>query len=191
MRAIFQEQHKTGCIDLEAVEMALRSALHRAGASALSRLLQWSPPAADERTLPCPCGHHAGYKELRAKSILTVVGLATVKRPYYLCDHCGEGQFPVDQELDVAEVEVSPGVRRMMAVVSSESAFEQGRQHLELLADLKVTTKAVERQAEQIGADIAAREQAEIQQSQQLQLPLPIGPPIPILYVQMDATGVP
>ena len=191
MRTIFHEQRKTGRLDLEAVEMALRSALHRAGAGALSQLLQWSPPAAGERTLPCPCGQQADYKELRAKTILTVVGLATVKRPYYLCDHCGEGQFPVDQELDVAEVEVSPGVRRMMAVVSSESAFEQGRQHLELLADLKVTTKAVERHAEQIGADIEAREQAEIQRSQQLQLPLPIGPPIPMLYIQMDATGVP
>ncbi len=191
MRTIFHEQRKTGRLDLEAVEMALRAGLHRAGARALSQLLQWSPPAAGERTLPCPCGQQAEYKELRAKTILTVVGLATVKRPYYLCDHCGEGQFPVDQELDVVEVEVSPGVRRMMAVVSSESAFEQGRQHLELLADLKVTTKAVERHAEQIGADIEAHEQAEIQQSQQLQLPIPIGLPIPILYVQMDATGVP
>ena len=171
--------------------MALRSALHRAGASALSQLLQWSPPAAGERLLPCPCGQQAGYKELRAKTILTVVGLATGKRPYYLCDHCGVGQFPVDQELDVVEVEVSPGVRRMMAVVSSESAFDRGRQHLALLADLKVITKAVERHAEQIGADMEAREQAEIQRSQQLQLPIPIGPTIPILYIQMDATGVP
>lgn len=91
MRAIFQEQSKTGRLDLEAVAMALRSALHRAGASALSQLLQWSPPAAGQRTLPCPCGQQTGYKELRAKTILTVVGLATVKRPYYLCDHCGEG----------------------------------------------------------------------------------------------------
>lgn len=169
--------------------MAVRSAMHRAGAGVLSQLLQLSPPS--ERTLPCPCGHHARYKELRSKTLLTVVGAAELKRPYYHCEHCGAGQFPIDQELDVSQVETSPGVRRMMAVVGSESPFDQGRQHLELLADLKVTTKAVERHAEQIGADIAAREQMEIQRAQQLQLPIPIGPSIPKLYIQMDATGVP
>ena len=55
--------------------------------------------------------------------------------------------------------EFSPGVRRMMALVGSESSFDQGREQLELLAGIEVTAKAVERQAEAIGADIAAREQ--------------------------------
>lgn len=49
-----------------------------------------------------------------------------------------------------------------MAVVGSESSFEQSRKQLALLAGLEVTAKAVERQAESIGAAIAAREQAGI-----------------------------
>jgi hypothetical protein len=79
----------------------------------------------------------------------------------------------------------------MMAVVGSDSVFEQGREQLELLAGLQVSTKSVERQAEQIGAEIRRLEQAEIQRSVQLELPIPLGPPIPILYVEMDATGIP
>jgi hypothetical protein len=59
------------------------------------------------------------------------------------------------------------------------------------LAGLEVTTKAVERTAEAIGADIAARQQEETKQAQQLDLPLPIGPPLPVLYVELDGTGVP
>ena len=62
---------------------------------------------------------------------------------------------------------------------------------MKLLADLEVTTKAVERMAEAIGADIAAREQEEIHRVTQLQLPIVIGKPIPFLYVQLDGTGVP
>jgi hypothetical protein len=62
---------------------------------------------------------------------------------------------------------------------------------MEALADLEVTTKAVERTAEAIGSDIARREQEEIQRAMQLDLPMALGEPIPILYVQMDATGVP
>jgi hypothetical protein len=53
-----------------------------------------------------------------------------------------------------------------------------------------VTTKSVERAAEAIGQDIAAQEQVSIQRAMQLDLPIVIGKPIPILYVQMDGTGV-
>ena len=46
---IFVQRRKEGRTDLEAVETALRSALHQAGASALSELLQHDVPAADQR----------------------------------------------------------------------------------------------------------------------------------------------
>jgi hypothetical protein len=62
---------------------------------------------------------------------------------------------------------------------------------LKLLADLEVITKTVERTAEAIGADIAAREQDEIHRAVQLDLPIVGGRPIPFLYVQLDGTGVP
>ena len=171
--------------------MAVRSALHHAGATALSELLQFPLPAAEQRTLPCSCGQRAHYRELRSKPVLTAVGPVEVSRPYYLCPHCHAGQFPADVELDIENTEFSPGVRRMQALVGQEAPFDQGRQQMKLLADLEVTTKAVERTAEAIGADIAAREQDEIHRAVQLDLPIVVGQPIPTLYVQMDATGVP
>ena len=169
--------------------MFVRESMHRAGAAALSHLLTEGPP--QQRALPCSCGQTARYKDLRSKPILTVVGPVQFLRPYYVCAHCHHAPNPSDAALGVERREFSPGVRRMMAVVGSESPFDLGREQLELLAGLPVTTKSVERQAEQIGADIARHEQAEIQQSVQLQLPIPLGPPIPIMYVQIDATGVP
>jgi hypothetical protein len=62
---------------------------------------------------------------------------------------------------------------------------------MKLLANLEVTTKAVERTAEAVGEDIAARERQEIQRAMQLDLPIVVGEPIPILYVELDGTGVP
>lgn len=62
---------------------------------------------------------------------------------------------------------------------------------MKLLAGLEVTTKSVERVAEAIGADIARREQEEIDRAVQLDLPVIVGEPVPVLYVQMDGTGVP
>ena len=77
--------------------------------------------------------------------MLTVLGEVEIERPYYLCGACHQGQFPFDRELDVADTQYSPGVRRMMALVGSESSFEGGREQLRVLAGLEVTTKAVER----------------------------------------------
>ncbi len=171
--------------------MAVRSAMHRAGAAALAELLQFPVPSADQRRIPCPCGHQATYQELRSKSLLTVVGDVRVWRPYYLCSHCHNGQFPADVELDIKDTESSPGVRRMEAVLGQDAPFEQGRQKMNLLAGLEVSAKAVERTAEDIGADIAARQQKEIQRAVQLDLPILVGDPIPILHIQMDGTGVP
>jgi len=171
--------------------MVVRSAMHQAGATALTKLLQFADPSPDQRTVLCSCGHSAHYRELRSKPVLTVVGQVEVSRPYYLCPHCHTGQFPADAELDIENTEFSPGVRRMQAVVGQQAPFDHGRQQMKLLADLEVTTKAVERTAEAIGEEIAAREQEAIQRAVQLDLPIVVGEPVPILYVQMDATGVP
>jgi hypothetical protein len=79
----------------------------------------------------------------------------------------------------------------MHALVGQQAPFDHGRQQMRVLADLEVTTKAVERTAEAIGGDIAQRQQQEIERAVQLDLPIVVGQPIPVLYVQMDGTGVP
>jgi hypothetical protein len=191
LRVIFNSRRKTGRLDLEAIEMVVRSALHQAGAAALTELLRFAAPTADQRNLSCSCGQQATYRELRSKPVLTVVGKVQVSRPYYLCAHCHAGQFPADVELDIENTEFSPGVRRMHALVGQHAPFGEGREQMKLLAGLEVTTKAVERTAEGIGSDIAQGEQREIQRAVQLDLPIEIGQRVPILYVQMDGTGVP
>jgi len=182
---------RSGPLDLEAVEMAVRSSMHQAGAAVLDQLLGFDPPSAEQRQRPCACGHTARYVEMRSKPVLTAVGKAECVRPYYLCEHCHRGQFPVDVQLDVENTELSPGVRRMLAAVGHEGPFDRGRQQMELLAGLSITTKAVERTAEAIGEDIEVRQQRELRQALQLELPIPMGARIPILYVEMDGTGIP
>ncbi len=125
----------------------------------MTKLLEFPAPAHSQRTVACPCGQPAPYRELRSKPVLTAVGQVQVSHPYYLCPHCHTGQFPVDVELDIERTEFSPGV-------------------------LEVTTKSVERTAEAIGGDVAQQEQQQIQRAVQLDLANPIGQPVPILKVQ-------
>jgi hypothetical protein len=163
--------------------------MHRAGAAALAQLLRTTAPV--ETAVPCDCGHPARYHQMRAKQLVTVLGRVDIERAYYLCPHCHRGQSPFDRDLDVEGVEYSPGMRRMMALVGSETSFEQGREQLRLLAGLEVTAKAVERQAEAIGAQIAADEQVEIRRAKQLDLPEVCAEWAAVLYLEMDGTSVP
>lgn len=178
---IFDDRRSRGQLDLEAVEMAIRSTVHQTGAEAVSELLRFPPPEDDQRCVLCACGQVARYEGMRSRPILTAVGWARIERPYYLCRACHNRQFPADVELDLNKTDFSPGVRRMLAAVGSEAPFAQGRDQMKLLAGLEVTAKAVERAAESIGEDIEARQQQDIQYAKQLSLPALAGPPIPFL----------
>jgi len=191
LRVLFSGRRKTGYVDLEAVEMMVRSGMHRAGAAGLQELLAIPVPLASERSAPCECGAQARYQGLRSKPVLTVVGEVKLSRPYYWCAHCNQGQFPADAKLDIQQTGLSPGVRRMLALVGADAPFDHGRRQVKLLTGLDVTAKAVERTAEAIGEQIAECEQREIQRTVRLDLPVITGEPIPILYLQMDGTGVP
>jgi hypothetical protein len=60
-----------------------------------------------------------------------------------------------------------------------------------MLAGLEITAKSVERAAESIGADIATSEQQQIERAVQLHLPIVLRKPVPILYIEIDGSGVP
>lgn len=44
----------------------------------------------------CPtCGELARYKGMRIRQVVHREGESTLERPYYKCQHCGEGFFPL------------------------------------------------------------------------------------------------
>lgn len=156
-----------------------------AGASALSQLLRYDSPESAQRLLPCTCGQQARYREMRSRRILTALGSVQLTRPYYLCDHCHRGQF------GRGHTDLSSAVRRMLALVGQQAPSDDGRQQMHLLAGLDLTTKSVERTAEDIAADVAGKERRQVDTAMQLDLPIVVAEPIPVLYIEMDGAGVP
>jgi hypothetical protein len=69
-------------------------------------------------------------------------------------------------------------------VVGAEVRFDHRGAQMIVLAGLEVTTKSVVRTAEAMGADIAKSEEDEIRKNVRLDLPITVGDPVPILYVQ-------
>jgi hypothetical protein len=140
--------------------MAIRAASHRGG-RLLEKLLNADDGGYQGSGLPCGHGHSARFVEYRKKRLLTVLNPVEVRRAYYYGQECGEGVIPKDRELDMVGTGCSPGVRRMMGQVGGREPFEAGRKDLEVLADLRVTTQAMERVAEAVGEQIEQQNQRE------------------------------
>lgn len=123
----------------------------------------------------------------REKTILTVLGKVKIQRGYYYDRIAHEGVCPYDKALDVVGTSFSTGMRRIMGRVGAYRSFELGHEDIRELAGVHVTAKEVERIAEELGS------QAEMFLNEEQTRPRisDPAPPIPIMYVAMDGTGVP
>ena len=92
LQVVFAGSRNTGQVDLEAIEILIRDSMHRAGATALERLL--AMPVPQRSKISCGCGHTAQYHEKRPKQLLTVLGRVRLERSYYLCPDCHQGRSP-------------------------------------------------------------------------------------------------
>lgn len=187
---VFNDQEKNGSLDMESVECAVRSSMHRAGAVLLEKLVNADDGGHCGARIDCGEGQVAEFVDYRAKQVTTMLGSVNVRRAYYYCAALEKGFFPKDVSLDIEKTGFSPCVRRMMALVGAKESFDAGRDDLRILAGVNVTDKDVERIAEGLGHHIEATAQNERQQST-LSNVTPLSPAIENLYIAIDGTGVP
>ena len=141
---------------LAAVELAIRTAMSRLGASLLGQLLAADTGHRGPR-IDCGAGHHAAFVGYRDKNLDTVLGRVVVRRAYYHCASCGRGVVPRDDELGVAGASLSPGLRKITARAAATAPFAQAADLLADLAGIRLNPKRIERSAEADGGAAAAR----------------------------------
>ena len=186
---IVEARRRLGAFDLQDLEEATRAALQRAVARLLKELLEETEDASQAPL--CSCGAPMRCEGPRPKRLVSLLGSVSLRRLYYHCRHCWRGTVPFDSALDIEGTQYSPGVRRLLAVVGGETPFARGRELLAELAGIAVSFKAVERQAQAIGSDLAARAESDRLQAALRGFPPQSGEPIPTFYIEMDGTGMP
>jgi len=179
---------RDGSFDLEALESAAKGVILRCGAVVLERLLEHEDGSGLDKT--CACGGTFSVQKTVEKTITTVMGRVMIARTYQRCGGCGNWRVPEDVALDVEKTGFSPGLRRMMAMTGAELCFDKARDMIRNLAGIEVTDKDVERIAEAIGADVARKEEEDMESAMADELPASDEKP-PILYIAPDGTGVP
>lgn len=165
------------------------------GASLLGRLLAADTGHHGPR-IDCGAGHVALFEGYRDKNIDTVLGRVVLRRAYYRCAQCGHGIVPRDEEIGVAGVSLSPGLRTITARAAAAVPFAKAADLLADLAGIRLSDMRIERSAEADGAAAAERiatESEAIAHRRVAVLTEPAGRAAAPdkLYIAIDGTGVP
>src|SRR5207245_10200915 len=98
MGQVLQDRERLGHLDLEASEMAIRTAMHQMGGVLLEKLLNSDGGGYRGAHLDCSQGHAAEFVGYRDKAMLSVVSFGEARRPYYHCQECPSGFAPTAKE---------------------------------------------------------------------------------------------
>lgn len=172
-----QQWERDGIGNLEAVELGLREALLKDGRQLLEDLLkQCAGPLADNVSQPGEkCHPH------RARNVQTLFGSIEIHRDYFYSSLTGQGRLPLDEALGLVDGS-SPGLIRLASRAAARSGFEAASLDLQALAGVSIQARQIQRIVGYSGPKVG---------EQLLHGPCPLDQPIPVLYVEVDGTGVP
>ena len=163
--------------NLEAVELGLREALLKDGRRLLEQLLQ-DPglQVADNTSRPGEKCHPQ-----RLKQVHTIFGSIELRRHYFYDAASHGGRAPLDAALGLMNG-FSPALVRLSARAAAREGYEAASQDLLALAGIEIEGRQIQRLVNQVAPQVAVQ----LQKGQET-----ASNPIPIMYVEVDGTGVP
>jgi hypothetical protein len=172
-----QDLERNGVRNCEAIELGLREALLKDGRQLLEQLY-----AQAELSVPDNASRPGEKCHLQRKLPMhSIFGIVELRRNYFYCPATGGGRFPLDEALGLVE-SFSPALVRLAARAAAREGYEAASQDLAALAGITIEGRQVHRLVNQVGPKVALALQ---------QGPNPDPKAIPVMYVEVDATGVP
>jgi len=166
-----------GIANMEAVELGLREALFKDARRVLEELYkQPGLQVPDNASRPGEKCHPD-----RAKDIHTLFGTIQVCRDYFYQPGKQTGRFPLDQALGLVH-SFSPALVRLSARAAAQEGYESASQDLLALAGVALDGRQIQRLVNLVAPAVALQLEQEAK---------PGADPIPILYAEVDGTGVP
>ena len=127
--------------------------LKELGASLVAGLCSLAAAREPSPSLPCSCGQQALYQRERKAQVTTLLGPISIWRSYYLCAACGQGQHPLDAQLQFCAGSRSAALDELLALLgATQDSFAEAAQVLERLSLVHVSANSVREATEQLGA---------------------------------------
>lgn len=174
MRENFVRQ---GVGNLEAIELGLREALLKDGRRLLEQLLnQAQEHLADNASRPGEKCHLDRVKRGR-----TIFGPVDLRRRYFYNSLAHRGRAPLDEALGLVHG-FSPALVRLSSRAAARQGYEGASQDLQALAGIAIQGRQIQRLVNWVAPQMALQ----LKEGQS-----PDTDPIPVMYVEVDGTGVP
>ena len=155
----------------------MREALFKDGRRLLEKLYsQADLSIADDASRPGEKCHPERKLEMHS-----IFGLVPLHRNYFYSPQQGTGRFPLDQALGLVE-SFSPALVRLAARAAAREGYEGASEDLATLAGISIQGRQIHRLVNHIGPKFSAA----LEQGQN-----PDPKTIAVMYVEVDATGVP
>ncbi len=181
-------QHEPHDLDLQQIEQQVLRLVKELGATLVGGLCTLLAPTQPSRTRACPCGQTAHYQRQRPAMVTTILGPITIQRPYYLCPSCGQGQHPLDSQLQFCAGSRSAGLDELLALLgATQDSFAEAASVLERLTLVHVSPNSVRDATEALGADLVAHQAQAVARSMEgHDAPAAVTLPPSRLYITMD-----
>lgn len=164
--------------DLLGSEGRLCEVMQQVGQESLRQMLEGMEGRYSEPEVACGCGGGARYRYRRKGTLLTHFGRVSYRRGYYVCDSCHQGQYPLDQRMQLQPGKVSARLSSELAMLGVNTAFGEAAKLVKelLLVDVSPTTVQQEthrfgecQQAQEEGWQEAATDLAHLNERQRSQ----------------------
>ena len=157
------------------------------------RLLEDRPPELEARAADRRCARCEGRCVVRGEHQRTVLlpggEHLRLRRPYMVCQGCGQGRFPLDDALGLFPGGLSPRLHEALARLSTSLPFAQAAREVSWLLGVSVSEQLASRVTERAGATSVALHDREVERLEQERPTPPPGPAVQ--QISADGAMVP
>jgi hypothetical protein len=115
------------------------------------RLLDGSYPQSE---IKCRCGGKAQYQCRRDGELLTMLGTVHYERAYYLCAHCHEGTYPLDERLGLRAGQISAELESLLGMTGALMTFGKGSDLFTRLTLVDSSAQTMDKATQNMGAEV-------------------------------------
>lgn len=144
--------------NLSEMEDKVRRVLWWLGNMVLHLWLRWLTRQEAERIIPCRCGGEASYVRQRPGQLYTLFGVVKYRRGYYLCSACGQGTYPLDEQLGLRPNAMSAEVERLAGLTGVQMPFEKGSEVFEELTLVSLSDQSLDKATQAYGQEVERQE---------------------------------